>query len=454
MAIVIKEQNKPGFADLLGQGLGQGLAAGTGVALERALKQRDEEEFQKKLRLIQGAGSKEAAVQKLISEGVASSPDELVKLTASLDSLFPQAEHPKKISTPVVDQDSGATIDMQLTADEINNPELLQRAFPDRNLRLAGKGEQTAVDWYTKDGTFIRRSAVRPKGGVPLEQVRFHKTQSAKGAAAAESDLFDEQGNLKNETTRAALAMLKTRLARTDEDGNLLSEPDPVILDDAASRIPGLLRSGQERDLLTAVPRAIREATKAHPERNRIKLSPKRRSEMSDRVFEFNEGISLIDSQIFKLGSSTGLGSAGRQLLNFVTGAASELGAKIPFPDTTRVRSALASLERGLQRTLLVNTRAPVSEQETIKGLIPSPDDWIQAPDLAAQKLRGLRDFLLERMDVSSQQLGKEPPSVKTLEQRLQDMPLPDIANIDLRILTPSERTVLRDRLIKAGYRP
>jgi len=454
MAIVVNEPEFVGIPEMLGRGLGAGLGAGlqkgADLALERALEQRDREAFQQKLQTLQKADSLESAIRMIVSGGLASNPDELIKLAATAREMFPdQQGEQERFDTQVVDEDSGAVFTLKLTADEINNPEVLKKSFPGRNFRLASEGEKKPIDWYDANGNFIRRSVKRPPGGMPKDALQLRAAQAEGGG---KSDILDPTGKLKNETTNAIRRIAISHLTETDAQGNPLTRPDPKVLSFVLDRAAELVRSGEAPDPIPATVRALNEATDRFGDvvRN-VPISAKTREQLLDRTFAYEEAVDLLDRVFFKLPKAIGLGSAARQLWNYITGNIPWPGG-ITFPRTAKARAELATLSRMLQAAFANNERIPIYEQELNRQMIPTPNEWFTAPEVAAKKLRALRETAIERRRFATKRLGVQAPSMPTLADRIRVMPVEDLADIDVNMLSEDEKKALTERLNQLGY--
>ena len=455
MAIVIREEQQPGLLEALGQGLGAGLARGGQLALESLFAQRQgqeqDDQFQAKLQALANAGNRDQAMRLVVSGGLAQSPDDLIKLTRAVGELFPEKPEPKRFDAQVVDEDTGAVFTLKLTADEINDPAKLRRAFPGRNFRLAAEGEKKPIEWYTPDGKFLKRSVKRPEGALTKEEL-----EAAKAPQLQKGDLLDPTGALKNETTNAIRRLALSYLTERDAEGRPLEKPNPKVLSYVIDRAAELIRSRQAPDVIPAVVTAVDEALQrfAGEFRRTVPLPSSVKEDLAARSVGYAEGLDAINNVMPLLGDAIGLRSNVAQLVNYVTGVASELGLAegIKFPNTADARAKLGVIERILTAALVENPKIPVYEQAIVKPLIPKPSQWFTSPQLAFEKLRSLADYLKGRARFVSEKFGVPTVPTPTFAETIRTMPPEALVLISPESLGPEERKALDERLRELGY--
>jgi len=66
----------------------------------------------------------------------------------------------------------------------------------------------------------------------------------------------------------------------------------------------------------------------------------------------------------------------------------------VPFENTAEARNKLKTFNHNAIQALVINPRAPVAEQRTIKGFLPDPDKFFKDPDEAKKQVENLKNFL------------------------------------------------------------
>lgn len=77
-----------------------------------------------------------------------------------------------------------------------------------------------------------------------------------------------------------------------------------------------------------------------------------------------------------------------------------------PFPLTSASRNTLMNFERDVTPALILNGKFPVSEQEWIRRMTPSPTRFMTDPDGEVTKLVELNRFLSDRRSRNQSMLG------------------------------------------------
>ena len=91
----------------------------------------------------------------------------------------------------------------------------------------------------------------------------------------------------------------------------------------------------------------------------------------------------------------TGVKSFVKQGINNMIGWMTE---GLPFEDTAEARNKLRTFNHNAIQSLVINPRAPVAEQRTIKNMLPDPDKAMKDPDEAVQQMESLRSFLKKQI--------------------------------------------------------
>lgn len=441
----------------LGTGIGSGISQASTVGLEQILKEREGREFQEKLSALKNAGDRKSALNMVVTGGIARTPDELIKLTSAIDTLYPQEAQGDRIETPVVDKDTGTVTRLQLTPEQINSPQALAESFPGRNFRLATESERKPTVWVDNSGDYIATSAIRPQGGMPLD---VYKEQRKASGGGLKSDIFDEQGNLKNETSGEIRRMAQMFISESHPETGVPTRPDPKLLQSVIDRTVANLykrhTQGEPVSVASAVSEAATRSLAELPLASQIPLSTKAKQKLGDRTVFFEEGIKELDRQLMQMGSSSGVVSGVKQLVNYISGATDFLDVPLAFKDTARSRAQLRAMKQTLTVALADpgDDRISDSERKIIRDMIPGPDDWIKDPEQSAEELRVLRELLARRRQFAIKRLGlKGVDALPTREEILIEMPKQEIININASLLNESERQALSNRLDQLGVK-
>lgn len=459
--IVNTHPKKNDLGTALGIGISQGLSNVSKVELKKIIEDRAREEFQKKLSMLKEAGGRQQALQMVLTGGIAGSPDEVIKLTSAVDALYPQQ---KRESTDVFDKETGTTVKLNLTSDEINSPEALRETFGDR-FRLASEGERKSKTWVdSKNGEYIQHSTGRPRSrpnAIPLEV--FKEQQDIRESTTGgkiDSDVFDDQGNIKNAAQTTIRKSLQLFLSESHPETGVPTNPDPDLMSKSLARVNAEVfrrkAAGEPINLGLIAANSAMQTLKEAPPSEQIPLSTKAKQELGDRTVYMEEGIMSIDRQLLKMGAGVGVVSGLQQLVDYVTGATELLGAPLVFADNVKNRAALRLLSRTLQVALADpgDDRISDSERAIIQELIPSPDNWLEHPEQAAEEMRVLRDWMATKRQFAIRRLGLQGARpLPSREDSIRSMPEAELRYLNWDLLSESEKRALDQRIQNMGFK-
>jgi len=306
-----------------------------------------------------------------------------------------------------------------------------------KSLEAVRRGE--AVDAYRAGQPDLTNVLLRAGGAVPYEPFR----------ATTHGAILDQGTGAVREDTglaRAALGAIAADEAQKRAAAGLSTERGRIL----AERAPYDLERIRAQAELARAQAGLAGSLAGGVGLGTVPLTKEKRAELQNQITDLDTGLAALDRALTAIPQGTGIGSAMQQGANWITGQAQSLGAPLeaPFPETAEARANLRVLERELIRTLAANPRFPVAEQEVIRRLIPTPDEWLGNPLDSMQRLRSLREFVVNKRSDAAGQLGVAlPDETQDFSRVIGTLPLEQIMLLEPELLTELERAALARRL-------